>query len=54
MTKDVPLGRPATPEEVANVVCFLASDEASAMNGSILTVDGGATVVDLPTLAFVE
>lgn len=53
-TKDVPLGRPATPEEVANVVCFLASDEASAMNGSILTVDGGATVVDLPTLAFVE
>jgi len=54
VTKDVPLGRPATPEEVANVVCFLASDEASAMNGSILTVDGGATVVDLPTLAFVE
>jgi hypothetical protein len=24
------------------------------MNGSILTVDGGATVVDLPTLAFVD
>jgi meso-butanediol dehydrogenase / (S,S)-butanediol dehydrogenase / diacetyl reductase len=53
-TKDVPLGRPATPEEVANVICFLASDEATAMNGSIVTVDGGATVVDLPTLAFVE
>lgn len=52
VTKDVPLGRPATPEEVANVICFLASDEASAMNGSILTVDGGSTVVDLPTLAF--
>lgn len=54
VTKDVPLGRPATPEEVANVICFVASDEASAMNGSILTVDGGAAVVDLPTLAFVE
>ncbi|MFB9269216.1 SDR family NAD(P)-dependent oxidoreductase [Bradyrhizobium erythrophlei] len=54
VTKDVPLGRPATSEEVANVICFLASDEASAMNGSILTVDGGATVVDLPTLAFVD
>lgn len=54
VTKDVPLGRPATSEEVANVICFLASDEASAMNGSILTVDGGAGVVDLPTLAFVE
>jgi NAD(P)-dependent dehydrogenase (short-subunit alcohol dehydrogenase family) len=54
VTKDVPLGRPATPEEVANVICFVASAEASAMNGSILTVDGGSTVVDLPTLAFID
>ncbi|WP_298259874.1 SDR family oxidoreductase [Bradyrhizobium sp.] len=54
VSKDVPLGRPATPDEVSNVICFLASDEATAMNGSIVTVDGGATVVDLPTLAFVE
>ncbi|WP_296746851.1 SDR family NAD(P)-dependent oxidoreductase [Mesorhizobium sp.] len=54
VTKDVPLGRPATPEEVSNVICFVASDEAAMMNGSILTVDGGATVVDLPTLAFVD
>jgi len=54
VTKDVPLGRPATPEEVANVICFVASNEAAAMNGSILTVDGGAAVVDLPTLAFVD
>ena len=54
VTKDVPLGRPATPEEVSNVICFLASDEAAMMNGSILTVDGGASVVDLPTLAFVD
>ncbi len=54
VTRDVPLGRPATPDEVANVICFVASDEAVMMNGSIVTVDGGATVVDLPTLAFVE
>lgn len=54
VTKDVPLGRPATPEEVANVICFVASDEAAMMNGAILTVDGGAAVVDLPTLAFVD
>jgi NAD(P)-dependent dehydrogenase (short-subunit alcohol dehydrogenase family) len=54
VTKDVPLGRPATPEEVANLVCFLASREAAMMNGAVCTVDGGATVVDLPTLAFVE
>jgi NAD(P)-dependent dehydrogenase (short-subunit alcohol dehydrogenase family) len=53
VTKDVPLGRPATAQEVANLVCFLASNEASMMNGAICTVDGGASVVDLPTLAFV-
>lgn len=54
VTRDVPLGRPATPEEVANVICFVASAEAAMMNGAILTVDGGASVVDLPTLAFVD
>jgi NAD(P)-dependent dehydrogenase (short-subunit alcohol dehydrogenase family) len=54
VTKDVPLGRPATPEEVSNVICFVASGEAAMMNGAILTVDGGAAVVDLPTLAFVD
>ncbi len=52
VTKDVPLGRPASPEDVANAVCFLASNEASMINGAILTVDGGAGTVDLPTLAF--
>lgn len=52
VTKDVPLGRPAEPEDVANAVCFLCSDEASMINGAILTVDGGASTVDLPTLAF--
>ncbi|TWB58342.1 NAD(P)-dependent dehydrogenase (short-subunit alcohol dehydrogenase family) [Rhizobium sp. ERR 922] len=54
VTKDVPLGRPATAEDVANAVCFLASGEASMINGAVLTVDGGAGTVDLPTLAFVE
>ncbi|MFQ0812526.1 3-oxoacyl-ACP reductase [Brucella anthropi] len=54
VTRDVPLGRPATAEEVANAVCFLACGEAAMINGAILTVDGGAGTVDLPTLAFVE
>ncbi|MEO8686025.1 MAG: SDR family oxidoreductase, partial [Devosia sp.] len=52
VTKDVPLGRPATAEDVSNVVCFLASQEAAMVNGAIVTVDGGAGTVDLPTLAF--
>ncbi len=39
----VPLGRLATPEDVAYGVLFLASDEASYMTGSELVIDGGTT-----------
>ena len=39
----IPLHRPARPEEMANVVAFLASDDASYMTGSIVTADGGLT-----------
>jgi NAD(P)-dependent dehydrogenase (short-subunit alcohol dehydrogenase family) len=52
VTRDVPLGRPALPEEVAHAAAFLCSEEAAMVSGAVLTVDGGATVVDVPTIAF--
>ena len=39
----IPLGRPSQPEEVANLVLWLASDKASYVTGSCHTIDGGIT-----------
>ena len=39
----VPLGRRGTPEEIANVFAFLASDEASYVTGALWLADGGVT-----------
>ena len=44
MKSQVPLARLGSPEEVANVYAFLASDEASYVNGAVLEVSGGMTV----------
>jgi NAD(P)-dependent dehydrogenase (short-subunit alcohol dehydrogenase family) len=38
-----PVGRIAQSHEIANVICFLASDKSSFVNGAVWTVDGGLT-----------
>lgn len=44
MVGKVPLGRLGRPDEIANVFAFLASDEASYINGAVISVDGGMTL----------
>ena len=44
MREHVPLQRLGRPEEIANVYAFLASDEASYVNGAVIEVSGGMTV----------
>ena len=45
LNKSVPLGRIATPFDIAKVILFLASDEASYMCGSLVEVNGGKPVI---------
>jgi 3-oxoacyl-[acyl-carrier protein] reductase len=42
-----PLGRSGTPEEVAEVIAFLASERASYLNGATIAVDGGNVIQEI-------
>ena len=44
MEDKVPMGRLGKPEEIANTYAWLASDEASYINGAVIEVSGGATI----------
>ena len=51
---DVPLRRAATTAEVAAMVAWLLSEEASYVNGAVLPIDGGHSPVDVATVAFAK
>lgn len=42
----IPIGRPAKPDEIANLIAFLASSRASAITGTEYVIDGGT----IPTI----
>jgi len=52
VTALVPQRRPARAEEVAAAVVWLLGPESSYVNGAVLTVDGGTTIIDAGTVPF--
>lgn len=52
VTAEVPLRRPSSPGEIAGTVAWLLSVDASYVNGAVIPVDGGHTIVDVGTIAF--
>ena len=45
LKSSIPLGRLGTPDDVANLVCFLASDEAGYITGQTFNVNGGMVMI---------
>ena len=48
--ENAPLGRYAEPDEIANLVAFLASDEAAFISGTLQLIDGGAHTMRYPDI----
>ena len=46
-SKDVPLRRVASPDEISGLCSYLAGEDSSFMTGAVLTIDGGSSVVDV-------
>jgi citronellol/citronellal dehydrogenase len=44
MARTIPLGRPGTPDEIANMIVFFASDAASYITGQTVAVNGGPSL----------
>lgn len=52
VTREVPSRRPGTAEEAAAAIAWLLSPDAAYVNGAVVTVDGGTSIVDVGTIAF--
>jgi NAD(P)-dependent dehydrogenase (short-subunit alcohol dehydrogenase family) len=50
-SRDVPMGRVSTPDEMAGLCSYLVSDDAGFLTGAVIPVDGGASLVDVSGVA---
>jgi meso-butanediol dehydrogenase/(S,S)-butanediol dehydrogenase/diacetyl reductase len=50
-SRDVPMGRVSSPDEMAGLCSYLVSDDAGFLTGAVIPVDGGASLVDVSGVA---